>query len=211
MGSMIHLHRGNLDEAQTPRRRCTPRCQESADVQERATYAASMARILLAERDPAGAIEAAMVPLGMRESMGMRQEYIKEAWVTAVEGALESGNRSAADELLAIVDTLPPGSIVAVPPGPRVSLPCPARGGRRRRAGGGAPVQALRRLVPRDDASRSTSAQRWSITASGSFGLGSDDQATPLLAEAHEIFERLEAQPVARPDRGAGRAHPVTA
>jgi class 3 adenylate cyclase/tetratricopeptide (TPR) repeat protein len=193
MGSMIHLHRGNLDEARRLAQ-VYDALSGSADVQERATYAASMARILLAERNPAGATEAAMVPLGMRESMGMRQEYIKEAWVTAVEGALEIGDRSATDELLAIVDTLPPGSTSQF-------LQAQASRFRARLTAGDEDVLEAERLFKRAAGlfremtfplylgATLVDHGEWLVR------LGSDDQATPLLGEAHEIFNRLEAGP----------------
>src|SRR5439155_922408 len=79
-------------------------------VQERATYAGSMARIFLVEGDPAEATKAAAFPLELRETMGNRQEYVKEAWVTAVEGALDTGDLNRARDLLTILDELPPGN-----------------------------------------------------------------------------------------------------
>ena len=182
MGSMIHLHRGNLDEARRLAQ-VYDELSESADVQERATYSASMSRILLAERNSAGAVETAMVPLGMRESMGMRQEYIKEAWVTAVEGALESGDRTAAGELIAIVDALPPGSTSQF-------LQAQASRFRARLAAGDEDMLEAERLFKRAAASfREMTFPLYlgaTLVDHGEWlvGLGSDDQATTLLAEA---------------------------
>ena len=205
IGSMIHLHRGDLEEARRLAQ-VYDVLAESADVQERATYAASMARILLAEGDAVEATRTALRPLEMRESMGMRQEYIKEAWVTALEGALETGDTMAAEEFLEIVDALPSGS---------TSQFLQAQAARFRA-----------RLAARDG--ESSEAERLFKRAAGSFremlfplylgstlldhgewlvGAGDDAKAEPLLGEAREIFEGLRATPwLERLDRGAARA-----
>jgi len=192
IGSMIHLYRGDLDEARRLAR-VYEILAESADVQERATYAGSMARILLVEGDPAGATKAATFPLELRETMGFRQEYIKEAWVTALDGALNAEDVTAARDLLTIVDELPPGSTSQF-------LQAHAARFRARLAGTEGEKAEADRLYRRATAFfRDMSFPLYlgaTLFDQGEWLVhqGSDDQAAPLLAEAREIFERLRAQ-----------------
>ncbi len=192
IGSMIHLYRGDHDEA----RRLAQVYEilaESADVQERATYAGSMARILLVEGDPAGAAGAAAFPLELRETMGQRQEYIKEAWVTALEGALGTDDLHAARELLAIVDELPPGSTSQFLQGHA------ARFRARLAAAEGEKPEADRLYRRAAALFRDMNFPLYLGATLFDHGIwltqgGSDDQAGPLLGEARELFQRLRAQ-----------------
>jgi class 3 adenylate cyclase/tetratricopeptide (TPR) repeat protein len=192
IGSMIHLSRNNLDEA-TRLASLFAVLAESGDVQERATYEASVARIMLAQGDLQGAAQAAVSPLAMRESMGMTQEYIKEAWVTALEAALGSGDLNAVRDLLTIVDELPPGSTSQF-------LQAHAARFRARLAGAEGEKPEADRLYRRAAALfRDMSFPLYlgaTLLDQGEWlaRQGSDDQAAPLLAEAREIFERLRAE-----------------
>ena len=192
IGSMIHLYRGDLDEA---RRLATVYdiLADSADVQERATYAGSMARIFLVEGDPAEATKAAAFPLELRETMGNRQEYVKEAWVTAVEGALDTGDLNRARDLLTILDELPPGNTSQF-------LQAHAARFRARVAASEGEKPEADRLYRRAAALfRDMSFPLYlgvTLLDQGEWlaHQGSEDQAAPLLGEAREIFERLRAQ-----------------
>ena len=61
--------------------------------------------------DPVHALEAAERAFAEREAMGITQEYSKQSFVTAVEAALELGDLGKVEELLAVVEALPPGKL----------------------------------------------------------------------------------------------------
>ena len=84
---------------------------ESADAQERAGHACGRSRLLLAKGDAPEALRLAQVALAASEEMGFTQEYVKEAFVTALEAALELGDTAQAQELLALIDALPAGNL----------------------------------------------------------------------------------------------------
>ena len=193
MGSMIHLYRGNLGEA-LRLAQVFGVLAESDDVQERATYASSTARILLVQRDAAGATRAAMRPLEMRETMGMRQEYIKEAWVTALEGSLELGDTAKTGELLEIVNALPPGS------SSQFLQAHAARFRARLAAGQDDDVEAERLFRRAAGSFREMSFPLYlgvTLLEHGEWLTGQGGApAQPLLAEAGEIFARLGAAPL---------------
>ena len=119
---------------------------------------------------------------------------VKSALVEAIEAALALGDLDKAEELLAIPAALDPGQLTpflqanAARLGARLDA---ARGWRSGSRSGSAPP-------PRSSASSassSTSPSRSSSTASGSSPQGRADEAQPLLAEARETFERLQATP----------------
>ena len=83
--------------------------EHSADVQERTAYGFAKAQILLAERDFAGALKAAEAVFAERKALGVSEDAIKESFVLAVAAALELGRLDRAEELLAVVEELPPG------------------------------------------------------------------------------------------------------
>ena len=84
--------------------------ESSADHQERAAFHLGRADLLFMAGDPAHALEAAELAFAEREVMGITQEYCKQSFVTAVEAALALGDLGKAEELLAVVKALPPGS-----------------------------------------------------------------------------------------------------
>jgi hypothetical protein len=81
----------------------------SADVQERCSYACGQARLLLATGNGEEALRVSERALEARASMGPTQEYIKEAWVTAVDAAFVLGDDDKVENLLAPVESLQPG------------------------------------------------------------------------------------------------------
>jgi class 3 adenylate cyclase/predicted ATPase len=107
---IVNVHRGRLDDAE----RWITLLDEfsgSADAQERAGHACGRARLLLARGDAEEALRTAKVALDTSDEMGLTQEYVKEALVTALEAALELGDVERAHELMGLIDALPAGSL----------------------------------------------------------------------------------------------------
>ena len=107
-GATVNAFRGRPDDAEAFFRLCAE-MESSADHQERAAFHLGRADLLLMAGDPAGALEAAERAFAERETMGFSQEYTKQAFVTAVSAALELGDVDRAEELLSVVEALPPG------------------------------------------------------------------------------------------------------
>jgi tetratricopeptide (TPR) repeat protein len=107
-GAIIDGHRGRLEEAELIVARCSV-MQSSADLQERSAYLVARANLLLMSGDPAQALECAESAFEARNVLGITQEYLKQAFVAAVEAALEVGDLAKVEELLTDVDSLAPG------------------------------------------------------------------------------------------------------
>jgi class 3 adenylate cyclase/tetratricopeptide (TPR) repeat protein len=189
----LQLHRGRVAEAEALMQMLAE-LETSADVQERMQYACGKARLLFVQAHPAEALVAAEVSMAARETIGVSSEAIKEAFGVALEAALELDDLDKAHELLAVIDGLPPGS------SPQLLQAQAARfraalAGRRgdaeeaerlfKQAGG-----RFRELsVPFYLAVTELEHGEWLVAE------GRADEAEPLLTEAREIFERLEAKP----------------
>jgi class 3 adenylate cyclase/predicted ATPase len=189
----VLCEQGDLAAAQTlPREQEWLRDAEQADVA--AGFAACEARLLRAQNRPAEALAAAERGLSHRYELGIANREIKLSLVEALEAALELDDLSKADELLALIDTLQPGQLTPS-------------------------LQAQRhRFHARLDACRGNhdEVERDYHTAETIFaehGLafhqaatqlehaewlaarGRAEDAEPLLAQARETLERLEAKP----------------
>ncbi len=168
--------------------------ERSADVQERCYHGFAKAQILLAEADHVGALHVAESTFAERDSMGVELDAVKESFALAVQAALELDRLDKADELLSIVERLPPGlrpqflnAHVA-----RFRAQLALRRGEAdeaerlfKRAGG--LFQEL--AVPFHLAVTQLEHGEWLVAQ------GRAEEAQPLLAEAREIFERLQATP----------------
>jgi tetratricopeptide (TPR) repeat protein len=104
----IHVHRGELDVAAGFIERLGE-LETSADIQERAQFAMGKARVFLARGNAAEALRLAETAWDAQSVIGVSSESVKEAFVVAVEAALELGDVARAAELIAAVDALPPG------------------------------------------------------------------------------------------------------
>ncbi len=187
----IRLHRGELDEA----RRILSlfaELESSTDVQDRSCYLAAAAAIRRAE----GRLEETVV-LGVEATelsqvaFGVGNQAVKQGLVEALEAALALGERARAEELLATVDAVPPGLrppyLVAHAHRFRARL-----AGLDEAAGAGyaAAAAGFRKIgIPFWLAVTLLEHGEW--LAGGS----REGDAGPLLAEAREIFDRLEAVP----------------
>jgi tetratricopeptide (TPR) repeat protein len=196
-GAALQVQRGRLDDADRIVKTFGP-FAESADAQERAIYASANARLLLTQGHAAEALTAAEEGFAGRESMGVNAEYVKESFVVAVEAAFELGQVEKVEELLGVVEGLPPGAR------PQFLL---AQASRFRARLGSERAEDLfkgaaglfRELaVPFYLTVTELEHAEWLS------GQGRTEEAEALLTEAREIFERLEAAPWLA--RGAGMA-----
>ena len=192
-GATVNAFRGRPDDAENLIRRCAE-MESSADHQERAAFHVCRADMALMTGDPVRALEWAELAFAEREIMGMTQEYAKQAFVTAVEAALELGDLNKAEELVAVVEALPPGS------SPQFLQAQSARFRARLATNRSDAAEAERRFkgaaglfremaVPFYMAVTQVEHGEWLV------GQGRAEEAETLLVEAREIFERLEARP----------------
>jgi len=189
----IQVHRGRLDKAEELMT-MLEELETSADVQERMQYSSGKARVLIAQGRPEDALAAAETAMAAREVVGVSSEAIKEAFGVAMEAALTLDDRDKSLELLAVVDGIPPGR------SPQFLQAQVARF-RATLAGRNGDAKEAERLfkqaagrfrelsVPFYLAVTELEHGEWLTNRSGS------EEAERLLAEARDIFERLEAQP----------------
>jgi tetratricopeptide (TPR) repeat protein len=104
----MHVRRGELDRAEGLLERGAV-LRDSGDLQDRAAAWASWAVLLQAQARHAEALQAAGEALGAREQLGPDAQGVKFGLGTAVESALALGDLDQAEELVAVVERLPPG------------------------------------------------------------------------------------------------------
>jgi tetratricopeptide (TPR) repeat protein len=192
-GATVNAFRGRPQDAETLLRRCAV-MDTSADVQERASYHLGRATILLILGDAAQALEVAQAAFEQRGAMGITQEYAKQAFVTAVEAALALDEIDKAEELVGVVESLPPGSS---------SQFLQAQTSRFRAllsARRGETEEAERRFKRATGLFRELALVFYlgiGLLEYGEWLVGQNrsGDAEPLLAEARATFERLEATP----------------
>jgi tetratricopeptide (TPR) repeat protein len=189
----ICVHRGRLAEANALVAG-VPELEQSTDVQERCQHGVAKANILLAEGDLAGALDSAESVLAGRDAMGVSHDTVKEGFALALQAAVGLGDPQKADELLAIVEGLPQGArsqfLNAQVARFRAQLAAragDAEGAERQFKGATGLFREL--AVPFHLAVAQVEQAEW-LVAEGRSG-----DAQPVLAEAREVFERLEAEP----------------
>jgi class 3 adenylate cyclase/tetratricopeptide (TPR) repeat protein len=185
----IQSNRGRLDDAgQTLRRFET--MAESADVQERASYGSALARLLLAQGQPREALEAAERTFDTRQFFGYGAETVKEGFVTACEAALALDEREKLNELVSLVDALPPGRATHFLRAHLLRFRAHlVHGDESDRFFRGSLGLFQELTMPFPLAVVQLEYAEWLADA------GRADDATPLLAEALATFERLGATP----------------
>jgi tetratricopeptide (TPR) repeat protein len=193
VGTLIHVHRGELDEAA----RIVHLFEElatSADIQERAVHACGKARLLLAEGRPAEALAVAGAGLEMRSTLGHTQEFLKELDATAAEAALSLGDVETLDALVSELDAVPLGSSSQF-------LQAQCSRFRAHLAVGRGDAEAAEQLFKGSSGLfREMSIPLWLAIvllehAEFLANHARDADAAPVLDEAREIFDRLDARP----------------
>ena len=184
----VKVHRGLLEEASQDVT-LLAELESSADVQEHSQYHCAMAKVLFARGEFSEALRFAQAALETRHALGLRYDAVKEAFVVAVEAAVGLGGAEKAGELLATVESLPSGLY------PQFVRAHVARF--RARLGSeraedlfkGAAGLFREMAFPFYLAVTELELGEWMVAH------GRAEDAEPLLAEARETFERLEAQP----------------
>jgi predicted ATPase len=184
---------GRLDEARRLLSRYA-RFETSADVQGRRTHRAAQAVVLRAEGKEREALAAAVDAFAAIGEVGASSQPVKVAFPEGLEAALALGERERAEELLEQIETLPPGrfppSLRAHAARFRARLAAPSGDSGRAEAGFAAAAATFREFgMPFWLAVTLLEHGEW-LT-----GHGRSAEGEPLLAEACEIFERLEAKP----------------
>jgi tetratricopeptide (TPR) repeat protein len=189
----IQLARGRLAEARDAVSRW-PRDESSPDVQQRAIVAIIHAGVLRGEGRHEEALAAAEQALEARRAIGWGHQAIKGAFVEGVEAAFALQRLEKVDELLALIENLRPGQIAPY-----------VRAQSRRFRARLAAVRGERDGVEpgfKQAASifREFGVPFWLAVTElehGEWLTGErrTQDAEPLVAEAREIFERLEATP----------------
>jgi tetratricopeptide (TPR) repeat protein len=193
VGPLVHLHRGDLGEA----RRLFGLFSEvgiSADVQERAQYAAGLAALLHAEGQHDKALAAAQEALAAREDLGAGSEPFREGFVAAASSALALGDSEQASQLVDLIDRIPRG---------KVPQYLHAHGARVRahlavRSGDGEAAEASFKRA--SSTFRELGVPLWTGVTLLEYGEwlarhGRAEEAEALVSESREIFERLGAKP----------------
>ncbi len=189
----VHVYRGDLEVANEMLERASPFVESTDDVQSRSAYAHYLSLLLRAQGALGQALAAAEVAVEAGDKLGAGSPIFKLGIVDGIEAALAVGKVTRAEAFLETIEKLAPGE----------ASPFLRAQGFRLRA----------RLPAEDD--HSTTDERLSAASAIFRDLGTPfwlavtllehgeslatheqtEEAAPLLAEAREIFERLEARP----------------
>jgi tetratricopeptide (TPR) repeat protein len=186
----LHLHRGQLDEARKLLARFE-KLARTSDLQTASIYQVGVAAVRHAEGDHRGALTAAEHAFATRDALGVAGQSAKLGFLHALEAAAVLGDEAKSRELLEVVESLSPG---LRPP----LLEAVAHRFRARLAGDDpgadrhfrtATVQLRALELPFYLAVVQLEYGEWLMAR------GRPDDAQPLVAEARDTFERLEAAP----------------
>ena len=166
----------------------------STDVQRRSAYRTAQAVVLRAEGKEREALVAAEEALALLPELGPMDQTVKVVLPHAVEAALLLGDRERAEQLLELVETLPAGRLAPMlgAHAARYRARLAAQDGETRKAekGFGAAASTFREFgMPFWLAVTLLEQGEWLASE------GRGAEAQPLLAEARETFQRLEATP----------------
>ncbi len=185
-GVEIHLQRGDIGGARRVFSLFS-RLEESTDVQDRSVYLAARARLHRADGRLGDALDDANAAVETGRTLGIPFQAVKLGIVEALEAAFELGGSTRIEELLVLVEIIPPGSR---PP----YLDAQAKRFRARLSdeGVGYDIAAAR--------FRELGIVFWVAVTQlehAEYLIAHDrsNEATQLLDEAKQIFERLGATP----------------
>jgi tetratricopeptide (TPR) repeat protein len=189
----VSVNRGHLEIARR-NTRLFSELEASPDLQEQSQVHFAEAALLLAGGDKVAALRSAQRSLDTRHANGIAFEAVKESFVVAVDAALALGDVSRADQLLSIVDALPPGHA------PQFLHAQCARLRARLAAGRLAADEAERLFRHATDLFRNLAFPFYLavvLLEHGEWLVAHErkDEAEALLAEARKLFARLEASP----------------
>jgi predicted ATPase/class 3 adenylate cyclase len=189
----VHCEQGNPDIAQAVLGE--QEWQRHAEAsQDAANHAASEARLLRARNRPAEALAAAERGLAHRNELGITNSRIKRCLVEALEAAFDLDNHAKADELLELTDSLQPGQLTPSLQAQRHRFHArlDARQGRHDHVDHNyrqAETTLSRHGLLFHHAVTQFEHAEWLLAR------GRPDDAQPLLTQARDTFEQLEATP----------------
>jgi class 3 adenylate cyclase len=168
--------------------------RDTEHAQQRAGFAACEARLLRAQNHPTEALAAAERGLSHHHEVGLTDRRIRTCLVEALEAALELDDQTKADELLALADTLQSGELTPSLEAHRHRFHARLNTHRGNQNGVGDDyTTAEKTFVQHGLAFHYAATQlehaEWLIAQ------GRAEEAQPLLAQARETFEQLEAKP----------------
>jgi class 3 adenylate cyclase/tetratricopeptide (TPR) repeat protein len=175
----IHTQRGELESARQFLSMFS-RLEESTDVQDRSCYLASRAALLRAEQRFEEAVADGEAAIETRHTLSISAQAVKQSIVEAVEAAFTLGRLDKVEELLQLVEAVPPGTR---PP----YLDAQARRFRARLSGDRADYAAAAARF------RELGLPFWLAVVMLEHGELAGDES--LLGEAREIFQGLKAAP----------------
>ena len=185
----IHLHQGDLAAAERLFDLYV-RLKDSADVQERACYAAALAALRRGQGRHAEALEAAREGVERGRALSLASQPVKQSVVEGAEAALALGDGAAAEALLAVVEGVPPGRRSRYLEAQRKRLTARMTDSDQAHPLFRAAIDGFRELgVPFWTAVASIEHAEWLMAHD------QNDEAEPLLVEAEEIFAELNASP----------------
>ncbi|MGZ4408439.1 MAG: AAA family ATPase [Gaiellaceae bacterium] len=189
----IHCERGDLEPADALLA-AADTLRDSDNPQSRAGYAAVEARLLRAHGQPTQALAAAERGLATLGELAITDTTIKTAWVEACEAALALPDLDKADQLLAIPETLDPGQLTPFLHSHSLRLRARLDAARDNHSNVDERFRAATALYREFDL---TFHQAVSQLEHADWLTSQDraDEAEPLLTEAHQTFERLQATP----------------
>ena len=167
------------------------RLEDSADVQERAGYAAASACVLYAEGRYAEAVAAGERTFELGHTLGLDGQDAKMGFMWGLEAALALGDRARAEQVIERIEAIPPG---LRPP----SLG--AHAGRARARLADSAEHATAHLVAAQVVFRELGLRFWLAVsllehAEALTADGRGEEAEPMVAEARAVFAELRAQP----------------
>jgi predicted ATPase/class 3 adenylate cyclase len=186
----LYLHRGQLDEARELLGRFAA-WEHTEDVQVRGCYQAALSALRLAEGNARKGLVAGEAAFATRDALGIAAQNAKLGFLHGVDAALALGERTKADELLAAVEEQPiglrPPFLDALTHRFRALLAGDDPSADRLFTSAAAQLRGLE--LPFYLAVVRLEHAEW-LAAQGRY-----DDAETLLAEADEIFGRLQATP----------------
>jgi tetratricopeptide (TPR) repeat protein len=199
----IHIHRGELQQARELLD-LYRHVESSSDVQDRSIYSGARAALLRTEGRHADALRAGEAAFAAASELTAGFQSVKQGFVEAVEAALALGERGRARELLLVVESMPPGLrppyLGAQASRLRARLADAEGAGDASESGFKAAAAVFREYgVPFWLGVTLLEHGEWLLAQ------GRRNDAEPLLAEASEIFQGLEARPwIARVAKARG-------
>jgi len=189
----IHCERGQL-EAADALLAATDMARDSDNPQRRVGYAAVEARLLRAHGRHAEALAAAERALANLGELAITDAVIKTAWVEACEAALALTDLDKAEQLLAIAETLDPGQLTPLLHAHSLRLRARLDAARDTPSNVDEHFRASTALYREFDL---TFHQAVSQLEHAEWLTRQDraEEAKPLLTEAHQTFEQLQATP----------------